>query len=42
MTARGHAALIRLEDATGELFALCPYTPATQAVAIEPTTDSSR
>lgn len=41
--ARGEAAEIRLEDNTnGELFALCPFTPASQAVAIEPTVDSSR
>lgn len=41
--ARGEAAEIRLEDNTnGELFALCPFTPASQAVAIEPAVDSSR
>lgn len=41
--AKGAAAEIRLEDgSTGELFALCPFTPATQAVVIEATVDSSR
>jgi hypothetical protein len=41
--ARGEAAELRLEDgSSGELFALCPFTPATQAVAIEATQDSSR
>ncbi|PWN24730.1 adaptin ear-binding coat-associated protein 1 NECAP-1 [Jaminaea rosea] len=34
---------IRLEDGeTGELFALCPYTPTTSHEAVEPVTDSSR
>lgn len=41
--ARGQAVEIRLEDNnSGELFALCPFTPATQAVCIEPAVDSSR
>lgn len=41
--ARGQAAEIRLEDgSSGELFALCPFTPATQAVAVEAAVDSSR
>lgn len=41
--AKGAAAEIRLEDgSTGELFALCPFTPANQAVVIEATVDSSR
>jgi hypothetical protein len=43
MVARRHAADIRLEDAaSGELFAVCPFTPATAAVAVEPAADSSR
>eukprot|EP00878_Enallax_costatus_P008774 GHUV01009172.1.p1 GENE.GHUV01009172.1~~GHUV01009172.1.p1 ORF type:complete len:212 (+),score=38.14 GHUV01009172.1:1127-1762(+) len=34
---------IQLEDVnSGELFAVCPFTPATQAVAVEPAADSSR
>lgn len=41
--ARGSDAEVRLEDgSTGELFAVCPFTPETQAVAIEPAVDSSR
>lgn len=41
--AKGEAAEVRLEDSsTGELFAMCPFTPATQAVAIEAAVDSSR
>jgi hypothetical protein len=41
--ARGQAAEIRLEDgSSGELFAVCPFTPATQSVAVEATADSSR
>lgn len=43
VVARGEAVQLRLEDgATGELFAMCPFTPATQQLAVEAAADSSR
>lgn len=43
MLSIGEKIEIRLENThNGELFAMCPFTPATQAIAVEPASDSSR
>ncbi|KAF8067253.1 hypothetical protein HT031_002300 [Scenedesmus sp. PABB004] len=43
VVACGERVEVRLEEpATGELFAVCPYTPDSQAAAVEPAADSSR